>query len=477
MYVLRKIYSKNFGKKGLHFFFFNREKKWDGLVRDNVTIWKPENLAISTTPYGHAFSNIFNEIAFIYGKPCQSSNTTISDDLVEMECEEFDPKNISHVKSVFRLHFLNKENKQDKYACRELLWYLNNYYIDFDLLLRVFNGFEASLVRPFFLNELKKYSYCLSIPKQDLIQRLISHFNGTYNIYVPSELLNALRVIDSNYNPYTDWKSNIFDLVDKATFELKNRDSDKKYNVLEDNSISNIFLKIRRWLLDESYTFTEFNKLQKLIRLFAPKQQLRLLNRYFLAVKKQQTSFDIELIKQFKDNKFDNWGIYYHCACTASKPVPIGLQILCDCLLTFLSTNGTAFQTINGILDLAFSKCNVNSPAIDFQLKNIVPICNGGAIPNKNNFKGFICYEIIQIINEDYFDKYDCIYELAQNIISTFSNNQDYKEKCVIHNDSSICQKKQTNHSLAPCQIVSIIVGNIQSNGLLLNLRQKNVKL
>ncbi len=454
---IKKDLFQKLWNSGITLFFFNKDSQWDSRFRKYITVWKPENEAIESKLYNDIFSNVSTDIVFIYGKSCESSNTILNGDFIEIEYEEFDPNNISHVKAVFHLHYSNRKNQQNKYACRELLWYLNNYYINFDLIIKVLNDFEATSYRLFFLSELKKYSCCLSIPKQNLIQRIVSRFGETYNIYVPNELLDALRIIDSNYNPNTDWKSNIFALVHKATYIGNNQVCDSQRgilnnSILNDNSISNFYLKIRRWLIDESYSFSEFDKLQKFIRLFSPEQQLLLLNRYFLAIKKQQTSFHIELLKQFKDNKFDNWNVYYHCVYRASKPILIGLQLLCDNLLTFLSTNGLKFQEINGILDLTYSQCNVYSPAVDFQLKNIVPICNGGAIYN-NNFKGFICCEIIKTIDKNYFDNDDNIFKLAQDIITFCSNYRYYRILCTIHKENfSLCEKikekiKENNQS------------------------------
>lgn len=431
--------------KGIPLFFFNKSKEWDSSVRGSRTIWKSENASIESIYGDEAFSQTINDVAFIYAKPFNSPQSNLTDDLMEIEYEEFKADDYNHVKAVFLLHLSNRYNAQDKYACRELLWYLNNYFINHDILGKVLGEFEAQSIRPFFINELKTYGLCLSIPKQSLIQRLIYRFGGSYTIYYPAPLSEAIKTIYPNYDVNSDWKSNIFDLVRRATIITENVNSALSYNVMKDNSISNFFLQIRRWLVDEEYSFTDFEMLMRMLRLFSPSQQMIVLNRYFLAIKKGQTSFDIEILKKFKDNQFDNWGIYYHSAVRGSKPVLIGLQLMCDNIITFLSSGGQTLQTINGTLDMAYSQCNVNNPAVDFQLDRIVPICNGGAIPNKSGFKGFMCYEIIQIVNDELFNDDKFIFDFTMQIINLFGRRQ-VEYVCNIYGDSfSSCDKYTLN--------------------------------
>lgn len=443
--IKRDIFSKLWDK-GIPLFFFNKDTEWDSIVRDYRTVWKPENASIESRLYGDdAFPHSINDVAFIYAKPFNSPQNNLSDDLVEIEYEEFIADNYNHVKAVFLLHLSNRYNAQDKYACRELIWYLNKYFLNYEILNQVLGEFDAQSIRPFFINELKAYGLCLPIPKQSLIQRIVSNFGGSYTIYCPIQLSEAIKTIDPNYNINSDWKSNIFDLVRKATIVPRNEDNNLHYDVMKDNDITNFFLQIRRWLVDPDYSFTDYNMLMRMLRLFSPSQQMLILNRYFLAIKQAQTTFDIELLKKFKDNQFDNWSIYYHSAERGSKPVLIGLQLLCDNILTFLSSGGQALQTINGTLDMAYSQCNVNNPAVDFQLDRIVPICNGGAIPNKSGFKGFICYEIIHVINEEHFNDDKFISDFTMQIVNTIGRRHS-KTTCSIHGDNySVCEKKSLN--------------------------------
>lgn len=278
--IFQKIWNK-----GIPLFFFNKSKAWNNSIRDYQTVWKPENTSIESTLYGEdVFSQTINDVAFIYVKPLNSSENNPSADLIEVEFEDFNPNNYNHVKAVLLLHLSNRYNAQDKYACRELLWYLNNYFIDYDILGRVLGEFDAQSIRPFFINELKTYALCLPIPKQRLIQKIISRFGGAYTIYFPTHLSEAIKIIYPNYDINLDWKSNIFDLVRKATVIIENGNGNLSYDVMKDKSISNFFLQIRRWLADPEYPFTDFDMLMIMLRLFSPSQQMIVLKRYFQAI-------------------------------------------------------------------------------------------------------------------------------------------------------------------------------------------------
>lgn len=444
--VKKDIFLKLWNK-GITLFFFNLTRKWNNLNRDYDYTWIPENSTIESKVHGeNSFSQIFNEISFIYGKPLDDSTLSSSNtEMMQIEFEEFDPINLEHLKALFNLHLSNRYDSKNKFACRELLWYLNNYFIYYEVVCKVLSEFDEQSIRPFFINELKTYAVCLSIPKQNLIKKIISRFGGSFTIYIPNQLLEALKLIEPNINIESDWSHNIFDLVHKATCSQIDKDGNS-YNVFKENINDNFFLKIRRWLIDENYIFSDYDMLTRMLRLFSPNLQMKILNRYFLAIKNEQASFDIENLKKFKENRFDNWSIYYHSVSRASKPILIGLQLICDNLITFLSSGGKALQTINGTLDMAYAQSNISSPSVDFQLDKIVPVCNGGAVPNHSGFKGFICYEVVLIFNDELFYDNQKFSNLVFSIIGALSNYRYSKTECSIHGSQiSDCDKLKIN--------------------------------
>ena len=134
-----------------------------------------------------------------------------------------------------------------------------------------------------------------------------------------------------------------------------------------------------------------------------------------------------------------NWGIYYHCAHEASKPIRLAVQLLCDNILTFLNSGNTTLQTINGTLDMAYAQCDTNSPEVDFGLKHIVPVCNGGAVPNTAQFAGFICYKIVLSLNEKAFTS-EAIIKNFRKYLNLYGRQQI---EPVCHNEETTLQQCQ----------------------------------
>lgn len=401
--ILKKSYEQI---KQYPLFFFNAVKEWNYNTSENEYFWVPEAIYFSEDRNNRihmkSIKSNHREILFAFGKPI-SEELSKNAIYIRIELESFDSKNVEHVRAVLSLFLAKAYNATDKYSAREFLWMLNSYSIELPVLSQALDLFDKQRIQPFFWKYLKKLSKCLSIPKQKLIQQFLSFKGVTANIYLPQPLQEALGICYSDID-FTFEDKSIFQLI-----EITVRGS--KYEGIEFNSETesvknptNFFLQVRKWLSDPDYKFDDFNTLSKLFRLFHPDVQVLLVKRYFHGVRHGDYEFSQDIIKNFQVNQFENWGIYYHCAHEPSKPIRLAVQLLCDNILTFFNSGHTALQTINGTLDLAYAKCDTNFPEVDFGLKHIVPVCNGGAVPNRANFPGFICYKIVYSLNEQAFN-------------------------------------------------------------------------
>ena len=83
-----------------------------------------------------------------------------------------------------------------------------------------------------------------------------------------------------------------------------------------------------------------------------------------------------------------------------TEPVVLTVPLLCDTLITLHNSKGNSFQTFDGILDCAITRCDTAHPAIDFGLQRFIPTCNRGAVYNIKKFKGFVDYAIVRKLNE-----------------------------------------------------------------------------
>lgn len=128
------------------------------------------------------------------------------------------------------------------------------------------------------------------------------------------------------------------------------------------------------------------------------KTRLDIVKRYFHDVRCGNTTFDVHLLQQFVDNKFDDFIRYRYCIETPSEKVSLTVPLLCDNIITLYNSKGETFQTFDGILDFAITHCDQAHPDINFDLAGFIPTCEHSAVYN-TYFKGFIDYQLIRKLN------------------------------------------------------------------------------
>lgn len=420
--ILRKSYEQI---KQYPLFFFNAVEEWNYSTHETEYYWVPEAVYVSEDRsnriYKENIQSKTEDILFALGKPC-SEQAAGDTNYIRLELESFDTENVEHVKAVLTIFLTKAYNTSDRFSAREFLWMLNSYYIEIPILSAALETFDKQTIQPFFWNALKHYSMCLSLPKQRLIQQFLASKGVSYNIYFPQSLNEALGYCYPNID-FSNENRSIFQLIYIAIRSEKYKDIELDQDSESIKNPTNFFLQIRRWLSDSEYQFTDFETLSNLFRLFSPDVQVLLVKRYFHAVRNGYVHFSQELLKNFQVNKYENWGTYYHCAHEASKPIRLAVQLLCDNILTFLNSGNTTLQTINGTLDMAYAQCDTNSPEVDFGLKHIVPVCNGGAVPNNAQFAGFICYKIVFSLNEKTFTS-EAIIKNFRKYLSIYGHQQ-----------------------------------------------------
>ena len=383
-------------------FFFNAIEEWNYSTRQKDYYWVPEAVYLfegsNNRINKYSIKSKTNDILFAFGKPCTEQVDPNTDDL-GLNIEEFDTNNVEHVKGVLSLFLSKAYNSSDRFSAREFLWMLNSYNVYIPILSTALECFDKQTIQPFFWNALKQYSMCLSLPKQRLIKEFLASKGVSSVIYLPQSLNEALGCCYPTID-FSNEDRSIFQLINIAVLSKKYKNIELDEDTGSLKNPTNFFLRIRKWLSDSEYQFVDFDRLLDLFRLFTPAVQVLLIKRYFHAVRIAHVRFSEDLLRSFQVNKYDNWGTYYHCAHEACKPIRLAVQLLCDNILTFLNSGNKTLQTINGTLDMAYAHCDTNSPEIDFGLKHMVPLCNGGAVPNSAQFSGFICYKIVYSLNE-----------------------------------------------------------------------------
>ena len=283
------------------------------------------------------------------------------------------------------------QNAEDKFPFIFTLWFLNHSDWSISQLKYAIGQYDIK-VQPYILKWLQKICRCLSYQKQKRIKDVAHYFNFEYEIYIPKQITDAVRYVtpmisETNYN--------LFDLIDHILGDTSVRcdnDGNIIYHEVDTNS-SNALICLYKWFVSNR-PLEDYQLLKLIYSLVSDERQLKIIQRYFHDVRLGNVSFDIKLIEQFKDNDYLEFMRYRYCINTPWCKINIGNQLLCDCILTLIETQGKSFQSFNGVLDSLITHCDATNPKIDLGMESFLPCCNGGAVYN-DDFVGFIDYSII----------------------------------------------------------------------------------
>ena len=293
---------------------------------------------------------------------------------------------------------IRSQNRDDKYAFMELLWALDKLYWKKETLISAWSQYPAATV-PFFVQEFQKFGRVLSYNKQMALKSVLSSYSGRYEIYLPNVFRQAYKCVANDTQIPLQKKPNIEQLNLYSIIDAIFGESSILNETDEDVS-SNSLIQLRSWFRGQHW-LEDYTLILNVFPLLSEKLRLQSVKRYFHDIRNKHISFDVSLIKGIKDSKFDDFIRYRYCVESPAEPVVLTVPLLCDTLITLHNSNGKSFQTFDGILDFAMTRCDTAHPAIEFGLQRFIPTCNRGAVYNIDNFKGFIDYAIIRKLNKD----------------------------------------------------------------------------
>lgn len=337
------------------------------------------------------------------------------------------------------------QNNEDKYFFLEILWLLDKTFIDVSHLTEAINKYDSRYI-PRILEILRHIGHCLSVKKQNVLKKVYTSLNGQYDVYMPQILTEAVQFLQKETEPD---KKNLFQLIDEFFedgFGVAYADKIDKTN--------NPLLQLVCWFSNEK-KLADYNTLIPLFALVSETNRLNIVKRYFHDVRCGNTTFDVQLLQQFVNNKFDDFIRYRYCTETPSEKVILTVPLLCDNIITLYNSNGGAFQTFDGILDFAITHCDQVHPDINFGLERIIPTCEHSAVYN-TDFKGFVDYQLIRKFNASKLSDANLLITI-RSILDKYGRRRFYPV-CKYNNDKEIdkaiyekCQsafkKKTTNHS------------------------------
>lgn len=461
--ISTKVYEE-LRKTPLFFVKFHEDIRTDknGCERD-YSLWKSVNSDYSISFPAQNFGNRVNgyclclaESATYVVKQDSHGKTYTDENRVNMVFR--DVSNSVQDYTICLNSCINRsQNKEDKYYFLEILWLLDKTFIDVNHLTEAINQYDSKFI-PYILNILRHIGYCLSVKKQNILKNVCTSLNGQYDVYMPQMLAEAIQFLQKETE--TD-KKNLFQLIDEFFengFGVTYADKISKTN--------NPLLQLVCWFSNEN-KLADYNSLVTLFALVSEKTRLDIVKRYFHDVRCGNTTFDVRLLQQFVDNKFDDFIRYRYCTETPSEDVNIIVPLLCDNIITLYNSNGGAFQTFDGILDLAITHCDQAHPGIDFQLKGIIPTCEHSAVYN-TDFKGFIDYQLIRKLDTSKLSDENLLITI-RSILDKYGRRLSYPicrydndkkiETTILEKCKSVFWEKTTDGSSQPNRIQCTGIG------------------
>ena len=331
------------------------------------------------------------------GKEKVNNKGNTNPDIISITFHCVEPNNVKDWIKIINCFVIRSQNKEDKYAFMELLWALYNLDWKTEILISAWAKYPENTV-PFLIREFQKFGKILSYNKQMALKTVMSNFNGHYDIYLPNIFRQTYKCV-ANDNFWPQKKLNIEQLNLYSIIDIIFSES-SIFNETDKNVSSNSLIQLYSWLHGE-HPLADYNLILSVFPLLSEDVRFQIVKRYFHDIRNKHTSFDVNFIKDIKDNKFEDFIRYRYCVESPAEPVVLTVPLLCDTLITLHNSNGNSFQTFDGILDFAMTRCDTAHPAIDFGIQRFIPTCNRGAVYNIENFKGFIDYALIRKLNKD----------------------------------------------------------------------------
>lgn len=314
---------------------------------------------------------------------------------ITFHCAE--PNNVNDWIYIINSFVIRSQNREDKYAFMELLWALDKLCWRKETLISAWSKYPDATI-PFLVKEFQKIGRILSYNKQQALKFVLSNYNGLYDIYLPNVFRQAYKCVTIEAPITSQKKPNIKELNLYSIIDAIFSESSQIVVPQEDVSSNSIIL-FYFWLHGQC-PLDDYTSILNIFPLLSDNLRLQIVQRYFHDIRNKHISFDVDLIKKIEDNKFDDFIRYRYCIESPAEPVVLTVPLLCDTLITLYNSSGNSFQTFDGILDFAMTRCDTAHPAIDFGLQRFIPTCEHGAVYNIDNFKGFIDYALIRTLDE-----------------------------------------------------------------------------
>lgn len=254
---------------------------------------------------------------------------------------------------------------------KELLWFL--YHCDWSAYLltkalELLDEDELEIVFHYF----NQICFCLTPEKQEKIEKICSQFGFEYTKYTPDYLKESYYILfPKSIFPQTNYDKcwlGLFDIVSaisgdnwfwsnyELSFEQIGMVAPVHYDTRRMIGVNSPLINIARWLNNVD-TISTYDDLAWAFWLYSPDYQIKILQRYFYDVMKDNSRFNINLIRTLHKNKYIHLSTFWQYLYEPFEQKENKTITLLDSILRlpyFDTTNSNSINTedIKCILDI-----------------------------------------------------------------------------------------------------------------------------
>ena len=315
-------------------------------------------------------------------------------DIIYFEVTEFDPQNQDHWCYIFTDCAYNYQSGNRNYCHMALFWALYTQTWNADDVWNALSSMPTGTSQ-ICINHICSNFYVFSLKKQRALLNYIKASNPQMTTLIIKDVEDALKELspESSFDNY-----GLYQKVDYIVDYGQNPNEKEHLNNLFKTS-SNRYVFFKFWLLTPNRGFYNYADLEEIHSYVNTSTQLSIALRYLHDVRLQTLNIDFKFIKALRDLRYPT---LFHIRNFIERPgdnIDLSSLLFCDILLTLKNSNGEKLQDFNGILDLAVTHSNPAYPNIDLGIRNFLPVCDGGLIPNPH-FIGFIHYSVVYDFDE-----------------------------------------------------------------------------
>lgn len=338
-----------------------------------------------------------------------------SGDTVSVPVCEINESDINHWIYILNCFIYHNGEARNIYPYWELLWAIGNTNWKSEVLHSAISKYSENFKQKI-LNGIKSFGPYVSYNRRVEIDKLLNLFNNAgiecrvnYDIYKALEYIHGENKNEFGQDTFKD----IFSQIEKVLLK------DNYYRYIPDNAPTNKYLQVAKWLSDENYSLDNYDGVIFVYPFVNATVRLDIIRRYFHDIRNKKTVLDLNILEQFKNNKYSKVNRFRTCLFEASDPVDLSPSLLADSLLTLINSKGEAFQKFNGILDLAMLNANSSNPRTEFGLIKLLPTCDGGLFVN-DQFKGFLNLEVYYNLNNELISDKERLQKTVLSIIRSY---------------------------------------------------------